>query len=283
MIACTIKQRSWVWCCHLFLLILFGLSCQSKSTERIDFDSNNEKRATKYNEVNTVRAESVENANGLYYGKSNDSNQYAEIIRLTDNNGAHYKPLGNVKISDVRIGDAKDISFVEGTEFGEYYNGFKGILLPDGMRGWFLSIDEGSEEKDLSENSIEDEIIFKKVSDDILESNVGGYYSNVEYNEESGDLGGLKLVLIPTETGFFGAFSSFEGTPYPQAVTVRSDANKFWFDVKDDVGTQRWEGKFTRDGLELIPVGDRIADDVEPELLLKKQSLADFLMTRERP
>lgn len=80
---------------------------------------------------------------------------------------------------------------------------------------------------------------------------VPGTYSNLEYNEDGGDLAGVELKIIPLERAYQGALIVSEGEPQPMVlvdVIVRGDEVSFEVPGEDGVAW-RFAGRITSTGL----------------------------------
>jgi hypothetical protein len=67
---------------------------------------------------------------------------------------------------------------------------------------------------------------------------VAGTYTNLEYHEESGDLVGVEVKIVPVDDGFQAAVLVSEGAPQPLVVvTVSAKGGAVRFDVPGQNGT----------------------------------------------
>ncbi len=185
---------------------------------------------------------------GTYYGASTQGKEkIAWLLRLdlTKNIGMIYTPIRSLKIINLNHFKETQISFQSEVDAGIVIK-FLGTIDQHGIKGVFTTYREllGRLEY-ISKNEATLQMIRSKTDSGCGTTQLYcGKYSNVKYNEESGDLNGEELIIIPSlaET-YHVVFTSYLEGGMPMVVDeLRVQENKIAFIVKRTEGVFRYAG-----------------------------------------
>ena len=200
---------------------------------------------------------------GLYFGISRSSNEKTVwIFRLKEKKGYFYRPPNFLAIRRFEEESEGRLKFETEPGLGEIVYRFDGIPTVDGLAGAFII--------DPSETKVR--VDLSRVESDAQDSRTG-FYSNVEYVEESGDLVGVEFTLLLLKGKLVGIFTDYENGMRPTAVEVKENLKDLSFEVRDQDAIQRFTLEF-QNNLEIRLI---VKDNPEPIVLKKKQELERFL------
>ena len=105
-----------------------------------------------------------------------------------------------------------------------------------------------------------------------------GTYSNIRYGQDSGDMVGSELLLVPTARGATGIFTSYEDGFFMLAMTeTRVTIDQIQFDLETGDSKHHCVGTFSRSNLKLKCNGAAVRSNANPVSLSKKKSLSAVL------
>jgi hypothetical protein len=80
-----------------------------------------------------------------------------------------------------------------------------------------------------------------------------GTFSNLFYNQESGDLGGVEVKIVYTRNGYQAAIQFSEGTPSKLVVAeIKFKGHEVYFKVPETIYEGHFEGQISNDSLKGI-------------------------------
>ena len=220
---------------------------------------------------------------GLYFVSEDDGGlQHPWLFRLSKGKGILYDDLKYLAMRKLEINPSTLTINFETEEFDNIIYRFRGQFTCDrkGVKGYFHSIyvdDKG----EFSNNPTKYELSLDRIDTSSTDDGLSGFYSSVEYNEESGDLNGAELIVIPRNKKFFGIFTSYADGTKSHLVKLRQKGQKMEFKTLHENTSETYSQKFSvevlRNKLKISYVGDNVSADARPHLLPKRQSLTDFL------
>jgi hypothetical protein len=179
---------------------------------------------------------------GFYLGTSKDHfGQRAWFLQFDSRKKANYlyMPPGLRKLISITLDQSSNLAFR--SEAGSVIYSFYGRIKPGGIEGTFQVI------QDSYENRGEVNVFLQKIELQRIGREMGagiyGLYSNVEYNEDSGDLTGADLILIPNTDQLLGIFTDFENemTPYT-ILNPKYSEGKLEFEIDRPNGKAHYSG-----------------------------------------
>lgn len=91
----------------------------------------------------------------------------------------------------------------------------------------------------------------------------GGVYTAAAVNEESGDLRGYELVVLPDSAGVRAVLTSFWDDGLPYAGRVAQSGGRWWLTLRTATGEERYELRPAAGAVTLVPAGPAAGDAVE--------------------
>lgn len=224
---------------------------------------------------------------GIYFGTS-DNHQLgrrAWLLRLDSRAGRGwlYMPPNNLELSHVELSPTGRLTFRSDVGLGDIAYNFDGQLTADGITGTFHIIrTQPSGNEGIGNASVALRKLDARLLDEERAANIGGLYSNVEYNEEGGDLIGAELILIPDSEGMIAIFTSYENEmlPYAAANITQSGAT-LQFRTRTESGEESYQGTLSAERITLRRDDVNADSEAEPIVLFKRKSLPDILARAE--
>lgn len=107
----------------------------------------------------------------------------------------------------------------------------------------------------------------------INKSNITGIYTNMQYNEESGDINGIELFIVLRHEGFVAYFQDAEGGPFlPIIVPIEIKNKKIEFEVprRDHGYSGKFIGKIHDGYIELSNLSESSNLETTQKIVLSK-------------
>jgi hypothetical protein len=146
---------------------------------------------------------------GIYYGMSETpaEGHLAWLVRLgSGGGGSLYLPPGTLAVTQDARGAGGDLSFRTEPGIGGAVYGFAGAAGEEGMTGTLRVVHPGR-----SHEPVALPLTLERVPDAAIGgAGVWGRYADVRFNEDTGDLDGMEVVLLPTRRGAAAAYTSFD-------------------------------------------------------------------------
>jgi len=101
---------------------------------------------------------------------------------------------------------------------------------------------------------------------------VTGIYSNMAFNEESGDVSGIEIFVVYSREGFQAVFQDAEGSPsVPVVVPAIIKGSEISFELPERNGySGKFLGRVTKGQLEGHFLTGAVGKEGKPEIVLKK-------------
>jgi hypothetical protein len=213
---------------------------------------------------------------GIYFGISEHlggDRAWLLTLHFGKGQGMLYMPPANLELAVKRSGN--EVSFRSTRDLGDIVYVFEGQLLSTGLSGTFnINRQESTPEKIAHAY-----VTLKKVapSKDDRGGGIRGLFSNVRYNEDSGDLTGTELIVFGQLHNLAAIFTSFEDdmVPYVARNLVQSPAG-ITFAVRTEAGEQRYTAQLVDRRLRLRRIDETRDARRSHVLLLKKKELAQI-------
>lgn len=218
---------------------------------------------------------------GLYFGESNEQKGRRAWFFYFDpekGKGSLYMPPNNLELHMKTI-SSDQITFRSETALGGIIYSFDGQFISNSIRGnLYIKRIRPSAKENVSRTSITLRKLDAHTSNKGGGVNISGLYSNVKYNEEGGDVVGEELILIPSEEGFEGIFTSLSNEMIPYLITnIVQSGNALQFDVCTGSGEETYRGTLLPQKVMLKRDDVNTNPDAEQILLFKKRDLFDIL------
>lgn len=262
-----------------FLFTLLLVSCiQEKYSQKATI--NQQISTPKEQERNIKNA--INEINGIYFGiATRDKQNNAWLLKLdfNTNDGALYTPYRVLKIKSLRLLRERQITFQTEPD-AEIVTKFSGTLEQNNLNGVFTSYRTslGNLEYVLESNVSLQRIHLDTKSICDYKVTYCGKYSNIKYNEDSGDLNGEELVIIPHQSkGYSVIFTSYsEGGMPVAAKDFKVDENKITFFIERDESLIKYTGSI-KNGRLILTEYNLSAVHHKRQLTLKAISPLDHL------
>ncbi len=198
----------------------------------------------------TVKSYSQGSVWGYYFGTSHTDGVWdAWVIELDRDprGGSFYLPPRLLVICDWSVDSAGSLRFRTGVAAGVTQFSFVGQVAPDSLVGRLVR-------RDIAAGMPEREwhVVFEGIGgrrEASLQGRIAGSYSNLGFDEESGDLGGIELLAFPAHDGLRLGLTYTSGIPigpFPvQDVSVEADTVRFG--IRQGAFRQRFVGIVKQD------------------------------------
>lgn len=215
---------------------------------------------------------------GVWYGESDDGvGQRAWVFSLEHSplRGFVYSATGGAEVCDMRADTTGRVAWNTGDAFGRVRYRFDGQHVAGELRG---RIGRTSARGDTTSADLT-----LRRAEPSAGAAPAGAYSNMRYSEESGDLLGTDLILLPGDS-LMGALTIAEGTPSKPRPLLdrRRNGDTLQFAIQQTAVDRRgapvrrpkllFTAILSRDTLRL-----RQSDAVEDQLLTRRGSVSEFL------
>jgi len=217
---------------------------------------------------------------GMYFGVSKDKfGQRAWILYINTKRSSSflYLPPELISITKLSLTSSGQLTFQTTGTSGEIIYSFSGKISSDNIKGRFLTERKG---RTISEKLNEAEVELQKID---LEKGtkhpIAGLYSNMRNHEESGDVVGAMLILIPREKGIIGVFVPYDGslTPYAIYNVQYSDKNKrLVFEIEKQGGNEPYSGVVSARSVRIKLSDPKAFPYAETLILPKRNSLTEI-------
>lgn len=223
---------------------------------------------------------------GVYFGTSdNQLGRRAWLLRLDSRTGrgSLYMPPNNLELSHVEMSSTGRLTFRSEVGLGDVTYSFDGQVTSSGITGTFhITRAQPSANEEIGSVPVTLRKLDAQLLNERQTANIGGLYSNVEYNEEGGDLIGAELILIPNGEEITGIFTSYENEMLPYAaVNITRSRNTVQFRTHTESGEESYQGTLSRERITLRHDSVNADSEAEPMVLFKRRSLPDILARAE--
>jgi hypothetical protein len=185
-----------------------------------------------------------------------------------------YLPPELLSITKLNLTSSGQLTFQTTGTAGEITYSFSGQVSSDDIRGKFLTERKG---RTVSEKLNEAEVVLQKIDlENVAKHPIAGLYSNMRYHEESGDVVGAMLILIPREKGIIGTFTPYDGslTPYAIYNVQYSDKNKrLVFEIEKQGGKEPYSGAVSAGSVRIKLSDSKAFPNATTLILPKRKSL----------
>lgn len=284
----------WVYFFCVWVLVATAVSCQSNRihSKPVSLQLSNATNGTTFNKDNVGKEISID---GLYYGTEEINGfQFAIVFRLEKNGGFLYESSNFLQIFELEVKTPNLIKFKLGRKPDDLVQIFEGDFDSEHITGKFrtFSTDVGNRndnrkegihdsnsdrKKDFRDSDAErEQVRFQKLEISPSPFGCGGLYSNKEYIEESGDVYGDEMLLIPTSRNVFGAFS-YDGGEISYSFITSIQDNTFEFEITTSGVKRKFSGTCSQNKVKISYVSEGADIKAEPRVLLKNRELNDFL------
>jgi hypothetical protein len=210
---------------------------------------------------------------GFYLGTSKDRfGQRAWFLQFESRKQANYlyKPPGLRKLIAITLDQSSNLSFR--SEGGPVIYSFSGQVKPDGIEGTFQVTRDSSENLGEVNVSLQKIELQKRGRD--MGAGIYGMYSNEEYNEDSGDLTGADLILIPNSNQLLGIFTDYENGMIPYTIlNPKYSGGKIEFEIDRPSGKEHYSGPLSTERVILRRDDSQANPEARSRTLTKKGPL----------
>jgi hypothetical protein len=207
----------------------------------------------------------------FYFGVSNsESGRLAWVIDLGPEGGTLYMPPDNLHIERPSVSDKGNLIFETEKGLGGIIYKFSGQFEKGKIVGEFTYY---------GFNSVPERapVSLEKIPKQNTQSNIEGLYSNVKFVKETGDLIGEAVVLIPSEHGIVGVFTSYDNEMVPFAFYPKEIGKQVEFDIETENRTQSFKGFLSTKEMRIRRSDSGVDKRTGLTVLPKKKELSDFL------
>jgi hypothetical protein len=220
---------------------------------------------------------------GIVYGIASDAvGQRAWIVSLDESptRGFIYSAPASAELCDLSVDTIGRVSWNTGKAFGHFVYTFEGRRSTEGMGGTLRRVRA-------DDDTASFDVALRRVQGSARGADGGrltGFYSNMHYVEEAGDLLGSNLLLLLDGDSLVGALTISEGAPSPAypLIHARRDGDTLRFGIQtasvDRTGVPVREPEIT---FAAVFAGDSVhlqqSDAVEGEVLTRRGSVAEQL------
>lgn len=240
---------------------------------------------------NNVASQNSEDAasqrlEGLYFGVSdNQLGRRAWLFRLDPQTGrgSLYIPPNNLELSHIEAKPTGRLTFHSDVGLGDVTYSFDGQVTSDGIKGkFYIARARPSAKEEIGSAMVTLRKLDAQPSHERQAANISGLYSNVDYNEEGGDLTGEELIIIPDREGLIGIFTSYENEMLPYAaVNITQSQDGIQFRTRTETGEETYRGTLSPKKITLRRNDTNANAGAEPMVLFKKKEMLEILAKGE--
>ena len=211
-----------------------------------------------------------------YFGVTNSgSERRAWLVKLGAKGGVLYMPPGNLRIRHPSISGAGNVSFETEPGLGGVSYRFAGRFEQEKILGEFRT---SSAEPNVG-SSTGVAVTLERMPITTARNALSGFYSNVQFVEEAGDLVGQEVILISAGNQLVGVFTSYESEIIPFSFYPKQVGKKVEFEIITASGTEQFKGFISPKKIQIRRTDADADPKSEPMILPRKKGLDDFLMS----
>ncbi len=200
---------------------------------------------------------------GLYFGSF--ESEYGNLAWLLEFKNGHaklYVPPNNLDIRNLELKPEGSISFETEKGLGDLHYKFSGQIINDSLEG---TIDL------FSLRPFKANVTLRRIDTNRLKQpEFYGLFSNVEYIEESGDLVGDELIILPISNDLFGIYTSYENGMISYATKIKRDGNSIKLNIQTEDGVLSFSGFLSLGELRLVLITEE-SESTQTEIVLPKR------------
>lgn len=238
-----------VWRYFSIALVIAGVLCLGL----VQFGSRILPAVAEANQKTSKRAN--EQSDEFYFGASNTEigrRVWFLKLDLANRRGKLFMRPGVLELTNVKRSETGHITFRTETDIGDVIYQFEGDQGPVGITGRFDFI--RAEPDTVEEVFTKAPVVLEKITLPVpnpRSRDVSGVYSNLRYNERSGDLSGAELILFWRGNEPRGIFLNYEDMEPLALSDVSLSGASLKFRVVTLGGEQNYEGTFSGKGISL--------------------------------